>query len=601
MQYNLLLTLVAGPIIAGLAVLFMPDRARRLTEIFSFGVAAACLAGSILVFMRKGIVYMAGPSVILSADTLGASIGMAAALFSLLIALYSSAFIERGFGRYFACMLITLGSSFGAVYANNLIALIVFWGMLAVTLYLLVGMRNTEGSARAAKKALLVVGGTDALMIFGIALLWVQSGTFSMDKIHLKIAGGYELAAYLCIATAAFAKAGVVPFHSWLPDVAEEASTPVAAYLPASLDKLLGIYLLARSSFGLFVMSSFTNSLLAVAGALTIVFAVLVALVQHDLKRLLGYHAVSQVGYMVLGIATANPLGVAGGLFHMINNAIYKSCLFLGGGAVEKSSGTTELSKLGGLAKFMPATFLSFLIASLSISGIPPFNGFVSKWMIYQGIIEAMQKRPILWTFCLVCAMFGSSLTIASFMKLLHAVFLGRREKGSRSVKEAAWQMSVPMALLAVLCVVFGVFAFSIPLPLFVLPSLKILAVYLGAWHPLLATGLIFTGIMAGLALYLISRARNFRRSGTFIGGEEVSAFTKVSGTEFYDTIKDLKILGMLYSGEEKGAFDLYNVCGRAMRACAMPLQRLHNGVLPTYLVWCLLGMVGLFLFIFFG
>src|SRR4030042_5389712 len=114
----------------------------------------------------------------------------------------------------------------------------------------------------------------------------------------------------------------------------------------------------------------------------------MMSLIQHDLKRLLGYHAVSQVGYMVLGIGTGNPIGIAGGLFHMLNHAIYKSCLFLSGGSVEKKAGTTELDKLGGFAKIMPITFVTFVIASLAISGVPPFNGFASKWMIYQGIIE---------------------------------------------------------------------------------------------------------------------------------------------------------------------------------------------------------------------
>ena len=152
------------------------------------------------------------------------------------------------------------------------------------------------------------------------------------------------------------------------------------------------------------------STILLITGAVTIIYAVMVALVQHDLKRLLGYHAVSQVGYMVLGIGTGNPIGIAGGLFHMVNHAIYKSCLFLSAGAVEKRAHTTDLSKLGGLSKYMPITFVSFLIASLAISGIPPLNGFFSKWMIYQGIIATATNKNPLWIIWLVCAMFGLSL-----------------------------------------------------------------------------------------------------------------------------------------------------------------------------------------------
>ena len=122
---------------------------------------------------------------------------------------------------------------------------------------------------------------------------------------------------------------------------------------------------------------------LALIGAATIIIAVMIAMVQHNLKKLLSYHAISQVGYMVLGIAPGTPVGIAGGVFHMLNHAIYKCCLFLCGGAVEQATGTAELERLGGLGKKMSITFAACLIAALSISGIPPLNGFVSKWMVY--------------------------------------------------------------------------------------------------------------------------------------------------------------------------------------------------------------------------
>ncbi|GAI75218.1 unnamed protein product, partial [marine sediment metagenome] len=162
-------------------------------------------------------------------------------------------------------------------------------------------------------------------------------------------------------------------------------------------------------------------------GSFTIIAAVMMALVQHDLKKLLSYHAVSQVGYMVLGIGTGIPLAMAGGIFHMLNNAIYKTSLFLGAGSVEHRAKTTQLNKLGGLARVMPITFVTFFIAALSISGVPPFNGFFSKWMIYQGVAELgkLGGGGNLWIVWLLAAMFGSALTLASFIKLIHAIFLG--------------------------------------------------------------------------------------------------------------------------------------------------------------------------------
>jgi NADH:ubiquinone oxidoreductase subunit 5 (subunit L)/multisubunit Na+/H+ antiporter MnhA subunit len=317
------------------------------------------------------------------------------------------------------------------------------------------------------------------------------------------------------------------------------------------------------------------------------------------MKRLLGYHAVSQVGYMVLGIGTGNPIGIAGGLFHMLNNAIYKSCLFLSGGDVEKRTGTTDLGKLGGLARYMPITFACFLVAALSISGIPPFNGFVSKWMIYQGIIESAGAKNPLWIVWLAAAMFGSALTLASFMKLLHAIFLGRPSKDFGYVKEADRSMLIPVLILAFLCIIFGVFAFVLPLKLFIAPSIGLSIIYLGTWSPVAATALIIIGIIAGFSIYFLLKPKTFRTVETFVGGEDADSLERVSGTEFYDTMKEMKGLKAMYRKEEEGAFDIYMVGRRSVFFFTRFLQYLHNGILPTYLVWCLLGMMAIFLFLF--
>jgi len=494
---------------------------------------------------------------------------------------------------------MTLGSSLGAVLANNLILLVVFWGFLAALLYLLVTLRQTGRASASAKKALIIIGGTDALMIFGIGLLWKISGTFAMEGTHIALNGALPYAAFLCILIAAFAKAGAVPFHSWLPDVAEDGPASVTAYLPASLDKLLGIYLLARISLNLFVMNGISNTLLLVVGAVTIVFAVAIALVQHDFKRLLGYHAVSQVGYMILGIGTANPVGIAGALFHMLNNALYKSCLFLGAGAVEKSTGTSDLSDLGGLSKYMPVTFISFLIASLAISGIPPLNGFFSKWMIYQGIIELGNSKNPFWIIWLIAAMFGSALTIASFIKLLHAVFLGRASEKAKEAKEAPISMTLPMVVLAAACVLFGIFAFSIPVSLLIAPIIGKSILYIGTWTPDIATVLMIAAILLGAVVCLFAAHKKARVVSSFVGGEDPGQFDRVAGTEFYNTIKEVKVLGSLYAKEESRGFDIYDISRNITAVFTGFLQRLANGVLPTYIVWCLIGMIVIFIALF--
>jgi len=543
-------------------------------------------------------------------DKLSIFVGIFILFFSLLTILYSIGFMRKrkGLVRYYLYIILTLLASLGAVFSNNLILFIVFWGFLGLLLYLLIGFGKKERTSYTAKKAFIIIGGTDAFMILGLAFLWYISGTFDINKINIPLDNKLAVMAYLCLAAGAFAKAGAMPFHTWVPDTAEDAPTPVTAFLPASLDKLLGIYFLARISLDIFQMNKAMNTVLMAAGSITIVAAVMMALVQHDLKRLLGYHAVSQVGYMVLGIGTGTLLGIAGGLFHMLNHAIYKSCLFFSGGAVEKMAGTTKLKKLGGFAKFMPVTFITFLIAAFAISGVPPFNGFASKWMVYQGIIETGKSGGGLWIVWLVAAMFGSALTLASFMKLAHAVFLGQSSNAVRpptgeagrtrdAVREVGPTMLIPTVTLAALCVIFGVFAYRIPLKLFIFPSLKTDVAFTGIWNAGLATVLILTGILIGVLIFFLGKAFKVRKTDIFVGGETLADIPdmRISGTEFYNTVQDIGVLKFIYKLAENKVFDVYEVGAKTTFAFNKLLRYLHNGVLPTYLTWCLLGMLILF------
>ena len=327
------------------------------------------------------------------------------------------------------------------------------------------------------------------------------------------------------------------------------------------------------------------------------------AMFQHDLKRLLSYHAVSQVGYMVLGIGTGNPIGIAGGLFHMLNNAIYKSCLFLCGGAVEKKTGTSDLDKLGGLSKVMPITFMTCLVAALSISGVPPFNGFFSKWMIYQGVIEMGKTGNRLWIIWLVAAMFGSALTLASFMKLIHTTFLGAassQQIGIREGKkspaprssllstEVSFSMWLPMVVLAGLCIIFGIFSYTVPIKNFILPAVPELYL-IGKWSTRLAAFLILVGLFVGLAIYLVGKIK-IRRDITYIGGEEPDM--RVSGVDFYQTISDYGLFKLMYKGAEKKVFDIYDWGKGIISYFVRMLSFAHSGILPTYLSWAIAGIV---------
>jgi formate hydrogenlyase subunit 3/multisubunit Na+/H+ antiporter MnhD subunit len=538
-------------------------------------------------------------------DALNSFVVLAIVFFSLLIITYSLKFTKavRSPFQYYFYIILTALASIAVALANDLIVLVGCWGFLGFTLYVLVNEARHDTSAMA-KKMFIIIGGTDAVMLLGIGIIYSLTGTFQMDQIKIAVLERPLLSgfAYFCIAIACFAKAGAMPFHSWIPDCAEGAPIPVVAYLPASLDKLLGIYLLARISLDLFILTPVINIILMLIGAVTIIAAVMMALIQHNMKRLLGYHAVSQVGYMVLGIGTGIPIGIAGGIFHMLNHAVYKSCLFLTAGNVEQQTKTTELNKLGGLAKYMPLTYISALVASLSISGVPPFNGFVSKWMVYQGLIAQFQEQSV-WLravsiICLTAAMFGSGLTLASFMKLLHATYLGQRANGQTAQRpnEVSFTMWLPCIVLAGVCIVFGVLANQIPLKNFIYPAVSGVET-IGIWQPGLSTMLIFAGLILGVLLFILMGIKStMRQDAPYVGAEPLALEeNRVTGTEFYNTIKEFGILKSIYAKAQKGRFDIYEQGKNLTFTVGRFFQFLHNGILPTYLVWTLLGMIVLF------
>ncbi|TNF39806.1 MAG: hypothetical protein EP313_05490, partial [Bacteroidetes bacterium] len=321
-----------------------------------------------MTFMSLDLLQKAGEYVTFTVDGLSKLIVLSISVLSLLILVYSLVYNKsRRVSHFYSWFLLTLGCSYGAVLADNLILFVIFWGILGITLYKLIPGRD-EASSAAAKKTMILIGASDTLMLLGIALLWRLTDTLSINNISLDTVNILNITAFLALMIGSFTKAGAFPFHTWVPDFAENSPATSSALLPASLDKLLGIYFLARITGDMFVLSDGMKLVLLSAGVLTIITAVLMALMQHDYKRLLGYHAVSQVGYMILGFGIGSILGVVAGLFHMINHATYKSGLFLAAGAIERQTGRNDISDLGGLSAAMPVTFASALVFAMSIS-----------------------------------------------------------------------------------------------------------------------------------------------------------------------------------------------------------------------------------------
>ncbi|MCK4601095.1 MAG: hypothetical protein KAU28_01430, partial [Phycisphaerae bacterium] len=317
----------------------------------------------------------------------------------------------------------------------------------------------------------------------------------------------------------------------------------------------------------------------------------------------------SQVGYMVLGIGTGTTIGVIGGLFHMINHAIYKCNLFLMSGSVSRATGTDEIEEMGGLARPLPITFICGSVAAAAISGIPPFNGFVSKWLVYQGTLQVQQTSPGLATALVTVAVFGSALTLASFVKVIYSAFLSPAPKGAAYVanrpKESVF-MAVPMIILALACVILGLWP-GLMIDNVLAPvagadagdvttaDLAVQTGGMGYWNAAQATGLIVIGIVLGLIVVgLFTWKQKVRIVRPFLAGEVAGPTDdrfRVPGTHFYETIAKLPLVGPLLKHGEAGAMDPYHWSGRHGYTFVQFLRHLHTGLISLYVAWCLGGL----------
>ncbi|MCK4514281.1 MAG: hypothetical protein KAU31_03435, partial [Spirochaetaceae bacterium] len=305
-----------------------------------------------------------------------------------------------------------------------------------------------------------------ALILFGIAILYGLTGFLTMANISASPAIA-EKSLSVIIAVVFFIvgfgiKAALVPFHPWLPDAHPSAPAPISAMLSGVLIKALGIYALVRILFNVVGMTPLFGTVLIVVGVLPMVVGVFLAVGQWDFKRLLAYHSISQMGYVMLGIGIGGyilttggrpdvaTLAIIGGIFHLVNHSVFKSLLFLCSGAIELGTGTRQLKEMGGLAARMPVTRGDCTIASLSIAGVPPFNGFWSKLLI---VIAAFQAG---FGWLAAITILVSFVTLISFLKVLRYAFLGTLPEALREIRESPVLMSVSLVLLSVLCIGLG-------------------------------------------------------------------------------------------------------------------------------------------------
>lgn len=373
-----------------------------------------------------------------------------------LVTIYSISYMERYTAKwkFYTLFLLMLAGMNGVIVTGDMFNLFVFLEIAAISSYALVAFGTEHEELEASFKYTVMGLLASSFILLGIALLYSFTSTLNMadmSRFLAKTGAGQIVPFVTVLFLMGFGlKAALVPFHWWLPDAHPSAPAPVSAMLSGVLIKVLGIYALMRILFNVLGISPPVSTLLMILGVVSMVLGGFLAIGQEDIKRMLAYSSISQIGYIFLAIGIGTPLAILGGLFHLINHAVFKSLLFLNSGAIEYATGTRNLRKMGGLGLRMPVTGYSSLTGSLSISGVPPLSGFWSKLII---IIAAIQAGHFILA---SVAVLVSILTLAYYLKLQRLAFFGKLgEKWSR-IKEVPLTMRLSMIVLSILCLIGG-------------------------------------------------------------------------------------------------------------------------------------------------
>ncbi|HLP73878.1 MAG TPA: NADH-quinone oxidoreductase subunit L [Bacteroidales bacterium] len=392
---------------------------------------------------------------------------------SFMVHIYSLGYMkgEKGFERFFAFLSLFTFSMLGLVVASNIFQMYIFWELVGVSSFLLIGFYYTKPSAvRASKKAFIVTRFADLGFLIGILILSFNTKTF--DFITLTDVKGPAMlqgsgAAFLGLSVMTWSmifvymggvgKSAMFPFHIWLPD-AMEGPTPVSALIHAATMVVAGVYLVARM-FPIYVLQApVALNVVAYVGAFSSLFAAVIACTQTDIKRVLAYSTMSQIGYMMLALGVSGyggheGLGYMASMFHLFTHAFFKALLFLGAGAIIHAVHSNDMTDMGGLRKYLPITHLTFLIACLTIAGVPPLSGFFSKDEI---LTAALHHNKIL--FAVEYAVAG--LTAFYMFRLYFNIFWGKETHYHHTPHEAPATMTVPLIILAIGSVIAGFIPF---------------------------------------------------------------------------------------------------------------------------------------------
>ena len=463
---------------AFLTVVFGHKKAlRNIFALLAVSVSLACMIALVKPVMLDGeiISYWMGGRGIAGGYAIGISLEVDALslFFGLLIStavfvscVYSIQYMSHDDnpGQYYTLFLMLSGGVMGLVLTGDIFNMFIMVEILTFAAVALTAFRNKAFGALEAAFKYLVVGCIGSTCILtGVIMLYAQVHTLNFAQLSALIPGNLTPAtkvAFALLFVGFSTKAFIVPFHPLAADAHGAAPASISVLISGVLTKS-GIYGIIRLCYFLFqsMQLGAIQFMLVFIGSVSMFVCVTMALAQHDFKRLLAFHSISQIGYVLTAVGLCTAFGISAGLYHAMNHTLFKGLLFLAAGAVLHQTGTTDLGKLGGLSRRMPHTTVLFLIGAFSISGLPPFNGFASKWMVYQAVYQkAVESGNIGFLLVLIIALVTSVLTLASFVKVSQSVFFGQLPEEYSDVKEVGFGMRFAMGIFAVLCVITGLF-----------------------------------------------------------------------------------------------------------------------------------------------
>ncbi len=453
-----LLAYLLIPLLSAVVIPFAARNRPKLADLLANVTLLAGLVNLLWLALRPSVI--AGGFADIPGDGFSLLLVSAVYLVGLCVTFFSAWFLDEKLPNrqaYYSLILVSVAAMTGVVTTTDFFTLYVFIEVLAVTSFALITTDDSGAGLEGALKYFFLTFPASALIIAGISVLMLSLGSLSFDALRVFMAsdipsGPVTFGAAL-IMLGFIIKAGVVPFHTWTPDAYQGAYAPVSAHLAGIVTKISGVYAIIKLATLLRFFDGRAQALsgiLMFLGMLSIAVGALAALKQTDFKRMLAFSSISQVGYIVLAAGLGTPLAVMGAIFHLFNHATFKTVLFLNSASLEKSAGTTDMEKLGGMEHSMPWTSWTSVVALLSTAGVPPLSGFWSKLLIILALWEAGLK-----TYAVLALLF-SIVTLAYFMMMQKKVFFGRKSQAAESSPEVSAPLLAPAVLMSAVIVALG-------------------------------------------------------------------------------------------------------------------------------------------------